>query len=77
MELFTLKVSYRCLTDYNNFDNGKFILRNNVTRNLFTPMLCKHWQYTHFQSNRSTNLKRVKNGSIPVIIRYNKPKGLC
>lgn len=66
MELFTLKVFYRCLEDYNNFDYGQFILTNNVTQNLFTPMLCKQWQYTHFQRNRSTNLKRIKNGSIPV-----------
>lgn len=77
MELFNLKVFYRCLTDYNNFDYGKFILPNNVTQNLFTPMLWKQWQYTHFQWYRSTNFKRIKHGSIPVIIRYNKPKVLC
>lgn len=77
MELFTLKVLYRCLTDYNNFGCGQLILTNNVTQNLFTPMLCKQWQYTHFQRNRSTNLKKIKDGSILVIIRYNKPKVLC
>lgn len=68
---------YRCLTDYNNFVYGTIYPNEYRYTKFVHTNVMQTWVIHTFSKESFKKLKESKNGSIPVIIRYNKPKDLC